>query len=393
MSLFEEDEQYLLPVYGRLSPEIVRGEGMYLYDNTGKKYLDFYSGIAVNTLGHQHPKIREAMSKQMDAYLHLSNYFVAQTSVSLAKRLVEASFAQKVFFSNSGTEANEAMIKLARKYGVSKNPGKMAFVAVEAGFHGRTLGGLSMTGTNKYKTQFGPLLTGITHIPQNSIEALEAAVNENTCGIILEIIQGEGGIRAITAEFAEKIKELAERYDVLILVDEVQTGLMRTGKLFAYQHFSLTPDVMTLAKGLGGGLPLGAMLVGEKALDVLHKGEHGSTFGGNPLACSAGDAVMEVITEPGFEEHVHKMSELLTNGLTELKSRYPEKIGEIRSFGLMIGVEVGDKAIEIRDLAMDRGLLLNVTSGTVLRLLPALILNREDVKLFLRILEDVLKEV
>lgn len=393
MSQREEDERYILPVYGRLHPEIVRGEGMYLYDATGKKYLDFYSGIAVNTLGHGHPKIMAALSKQMGAYLHLSNYFTSETSVRLAKRLVEASFASKVYFANSGTEANEAMIKLARKYGVAKNPLKHDFVAIDGGFHGRTLGGLSMTGNLKYKTQFGPLLTGVTHIPQNDLDALEAAVTDATCGIILEIIQGEGGVRAITPEFAEKIKELARRHDALILVDEVQTGLMRTGKLFAYEHYDLTPDVVTLAKGLGGGLPLGAMLVGATVADTLLKGEHGSTFGGNPMACAAGDTVLEVITQPDFAEQVHQMSNLLVTGLRTLSGKYPDKIGEVRSYGLMIGVDVGEKALELRDVAQGKGLLLNITAGTVLRLLPALILTQGDVELFLELLGASLEEV
>lgn len=393
MNRLEEDERYILPVYGRLTPEIVRGEGMYLFDKNGKKYLDFYSGIAVNILGQRHPKILEAINHQMEAYLHLSNYFASGSSVRLAKRLVDHSFASKVFFANSGTEANEAMIKLARKYGVSKNPEKHGFVAVSAGFHGRTLGGLSLTGTDKYKTQFGPLLTGVSHVPLNDPDALEAAVTDATCGIILEIIQGEGGVRAITREFAQKITELSARHDALVLVDEVQTGLMRTGTLFAYEQYPLQPDVLTLAKGLGGGLPLGAMLVGEKVEGVLLKGEHGSTFGGNPLACAAGEAVLEVITGEGFKEQVAVMSERLTAGLHALAKKYPEKLGEIRSYGLMIGVEAGDKALALRDIALTKGLLLNVTSGTVLRLLPALILTQEDIALFLELLEASLKEI
>lgn len=393
MSQRDDDQRYILPVYGRLAPEIVRGEGMYLYDTTGKQYLDFYSGIAVNTLGHGHPLIMAALTKQMGAYLHLSNYFTSGTTVRLAKQLVESSFATKVFFANSGTEANEAMIKLARKFGVSKNPAKHDFVAVTGGFHGRTLGGLSLTGTEKYKTQFGPLLSGVTHVPQNDLDALEAAVTDNTCGIMLEIIQGEGGVRSITPEFAEKVQELAQRHDALILVDEVQTGLMRTGKLFAYEHFRIKPDVLTLAKGLGGGLPLGAMLVGEKAEGILLPGEHGSTFGGNPLACAAGEAVMTVISAEGFADHVNQMSELLVAGLEALAVRQPGKIGEIRSYGLMIGVEVGDKALKLRDSALTKGLLLNVTAGTVLRLLPALILTKEDIELFLQLLEAALEEV
>ena len=391
MDTFREDKEYILNLYKRLPLEIVRGEGLYLYDAEGKAYLDFYSGIAVNALGQRHPKVMEAINGQLESFLHLSNYFTAPSLVNLAKTLVENSFASKVFFSNSGTEANEAMIKLAKKYGKEKSPSKVNFVALERGFHGRTLGGMTLTGNESNIEKFSPLMPGVRHVPLNDVHALIDAVDSDTCGIVFEVLQGEAGVKLLSEEFMETIKALAAKYDALILVDEVQTGLMRTGKLFAYEHFNLQPDVMTLAKALGGGLPLGAMLVSERLEGVLLPGDHGSTFGGNPLAAAAGNAIMSVILENGFEDNVNRMSGLLFAGLQELKNKFPEFILEIRGLGLMIGIDAGEYAMMIRDEAMDRGILLNVTNSTVIRLLPALILTEKEVNLFLETLEIILK--
>lgn len=391
MDTYSEDKEYILNLYQRLPLEIVKGEGLYLYDAEGKAYLDFYSGIAVNALGQRHPKVMEAIKSQLESFLHLSNYFTAPSLVDLAKTLVEKSFASKVFFSNSGTEANEAMIKLAKKYGKEKSPSKVNFVALERGFHGRTLGGMTLTGNELSKENFSPLMPGVRHVPLNDVDALISAVDSDTCGIVFEILQGEAGVKLLTEEFIETIKELATKYDALILVDEVQTGLMRTGKLFAYEHFNLQPDVMTLAKALGGGLPLGAMLVSKRLEDVLKPGDHGSTFGGNPLAAAAGNAIISVIMEEGLEENVNNMSGLLFTGLQELKNKFPKYILEIRGLGLMIGIDAGEYAMRIRDEAMDRGVLLNVTNSSVIRLLPALILTEKEVNLFLETLEKVLK--
>lgn len=391
MDTFREDKEFILNLYKRLPLEIVRGEGLYLYDAEGKAYLDFYSGIAVNALGQRHPKVMEAINRQLESFLHLSNYFTAPSLVTLAKTLVENSFASKVFFSNSGTEANEAMIKLAKKYGKEKSPSKVNFVALERGFHGRTLGGMTLTGNESNIEKFSPLMPGVRHVPLNDVDALIDAVDSDTCGIVFEVLQGEAGVKLLSEEFMETIKALAAKYDALILVDEVQTGLMRTGKLFAYEHFNLQPDVMTLAKALGGGLPLGAMLVSERLEGVLLPGDHGSTFGGNPLAAAAGNAIMSVILEDGFEDNVNRMSGLLFAGLQELKKRYPEIILEVRGLGLMIGIDAGEYAMMIRDEAMDRGILLNVTNSTVIRLLPALILTEKEVNLFLETLKIILK--
>lgn len=393
MTWREEGQKYILPLYGRLPLDIVRGEGMYLFDSQGKRYLDFYSGIAVNTLGHGHPEVLAAVEEQMKKYFHLSNYFVTESQVELAKLLVENSFAGKVFFANSGTEANEAMIKLARKYGREISPHKYRFVALNRGFHGRTLGGLSLTANPAYKEQFGELMPGVTHVDLNDAEALERAVDENTCGIIFEVIQGEGGLQGVTPKFVEKIKEVAKKHNALILVDEVQTGLLRTGKLFAYEHLELVPDALTLAKGLGGGLPIGALLVSPRLENVLKPGDHGSTFGGNPVAAAAGAAVMRVLLQPEFQENVWECSNLLRKGLEGLQMKYPEIIREIRGRGLMLGVEVGSHALTIRDFAQEEGLLLNITGKTVLRLLPALILTKVEIEEFLRILDNGIRKI
>ena len=393
MNLFEMDREYLLPLYRRLPVQLVRGEGMHLYDDTGKPYLDFAAGIAVNALGYGHPRVLEAMKAQMEQYLHISNYFPSPSLAGLAKLLVEHSFGARVFFANSGTEANEAMIKLARKHGRSRHPDKVKFVALERSFHGRTHGGMTLTGNPAYRTQFAPLMEGVVHVPLNDAKALAAAVDDDTCGIFLEPIQGESGVRPLSQEFVAAVKAAAERHDALILLDEVQTGLLRTGKLFAYQHFDLVPDAMTLAKALGGGLPLGAMVVSKRLEHVLAPGDHGSTFGGNPLAGAAGKALLEVLLEDGFEEHVNAMADRLQAGLLQRMQQHPQRILEIRGKGLMLGVEVGPHAVAIRGEALSRGLILNVTGGTVLRLLPPLILEEADVAAFFEIFDATLQVV
>lgn len=393
MALIDDDKKYVLNLYNRLPLEIIDAEGMYLTDVDGRKFLDFYSGIAVNILGHQHPKVMEAVKKQVDSYLHLSNYFVAPSTVELAKSLVENSFANKVFFANSGTEANEAMIKVAKKYGREKDPDKVNFVSLESGFHGRTIGGLSLTGNEKYKAQFAPVMPGVKHVPLNDLSALENAVDEHTCGIMFEVVQGEAGIRLVTEEFINKVKTLAQKYDVLILIDEVQTGLFRTGKLFAYEYFDIVPDIVTLAKGLGGGLPIGAMLVSERLEEVLSPGDHGTTFGGNPVAAAAGKALLDIILENDFQEHIHHMSQLLFKELIKLQQKYPTIILEVRGLGLMIGVDVGIHAAKIKDAAFKKGVLLNVTGKSVIRLLPAFVVEEKDIQLFLDTFEEVMEEL
>lgn len=388
-----EDRKYILNVYKRNKLKIVKGKGSYLYDEKGDKYLDMYSGIAVNNLGLSNPELLSRITEQSSKYIHLSNYFVSEPTVNLAKVLVESSFASKVFFTNSGTESNEAAIKLARKFGRSYHEDKVEMLTAYNSFHGRTNGSLALTGQEKYQKDFRPLLPKINHFKFNSIEELTEKVNKNTCGVFLEIIQGEGGIREVSGEFIETLVKLSKEYNFLIIIDEIQTGLGRTGDLFAYEKFELRPHIVTLAKSLGGGMPLGAMLVREDIEDILKPGDHGSTFGGNPVACAAGEYVMETVLKKDFINEVRNKSDYIFKRLKELKGKYSDIIKELRGRGLMIGIDVGDYAEDIKSKALDKKLLLNVTSGSVIRLLPALTIETKEIKEFFTKFTEILSEI
>lgn len=378
-----EDKEYVLNLYKRLDLQIVNGAGSYLYDKQGNKYLDMFSGIAVNSLGQGNEKIKEAIIAQLNEYSHLSNFFISRPVASLAKLLVQNSFASKVFFSNSGAEANEAALKLVRKYGRSINKEKVEVLTFFNSFHGRTYGGLSLTGQDKYKDSFRPVIPDINHLNFNDIKDLNEKVCDKTCAVFLEIVQGEGGIRELSQEYVQTLVSLSRKFNFLIVVDEIQTGLYRTGKLFAYEHLDFTPHIVTLAKALGGGLPLGAMLVSKDIEEVLKPGDHGSTFGGNPVSCAAGEAVMKIMLNIAFQQAVKENSDYLLYRLQELKEEFPQVITDIRGKGLMIGLEVGQYAETIKKRALQDFLLLNVTSGTVIRLLPPLNISKEDIDIFI----------
>lgn len=389
--LYDQDKTYVLNLYNRLNINIVKGEGSYLYDDQGHSYLDMFSGIAVNNLGHGNPIIRAAVMNQMDRYFHLSNFFPSEPVVALAKLLVENSFASKVFFSNSGTEANEAAIKLARKYGHSKHADKTELLSFNGSFHGRTLGGMTLTGQQKYKKSFKPLLPDVSHVLFNDIQDLESKVSEKTCAFFIEMIQGEGGITEVSEEFMVELVMLSKKFDFMIIVDEIQTGLGRAGDLFAYEKFEFTPHIVTLAKSLGGGLPLGAMLVAQELESILLPGDHGSTFGGNPVACAAGTAVMKILTSDGFLEDVKSKSMYLIKQLNEIALAHPEIIKEVRGRGLIIGIEMSDDhANIIKTKALEKGLLLNVTRGNVIRLLPPLTISYSELDQFLMLFNSLI---
>lgn len=389
--LYDQDKTYVLNLYNRLNINIVKGNGSYLYDDQGHSYLDMFSGIAVNNLGHGNPIIRAAVMNQMDRYFHLSNFFPSEPVVALAKLLVENSFASKVFFSNSGTEANEAAIKLARKYGHSKHADKTELLSFNGSFHGRTLGGMTLTGQQKYKKSFKPLLPDVSHVLFNDIQDLESKVSEKTCAFFIEMIQGEGGITEVSEEFMVELVMLSKKFDFMIIVDEIQTGLGRAGDLFAYEKFEFTPHIVTLAKSLGGGLPLGAMLVAQELDSVLLPGDHGSTFGGNPVACAAGTAVMKILTSDGFLEDVKSKSMYLIKQLNEIALAHPEIIKEVRGRGLIIGIEMSDDhANIIKTKALEKGLLLNVTRGNVIRLLPPLTISYSELDQFLMLFNSLI---
>ncbi len=389
--LYDQDKTYVLNLYNRLNINIVNGEGSYLYDDQGNSYLDMFSGIAVNNLGHGNPAVKVAVIKQMDLYFHLSNFFPSESVISLAKVLVENSFASKVFFSNSGTEANEAAIKLARKYGLSKHIDKTEMLSLHGSFHGRTVGGMTLTGQEKYKESFKPILPGVSHVLFNDCQDLASKVSDKTCAFFIEMIQGEGGITEVSEEFMTELVELSKKHDFLIIVDEIQTGLGRAGDLFAYEKFEFTPHIVTLAKSLGGGLPIGAMLVAPELESVLLPGDHGSTFGGNPVAAAAGTAVLDILTSNGFLDDVKSKSIYLIKRLNEIALAHPEIIREVRGRGLIIGIEMyDDLANKVKAESLAKGLLLNVTRGNVIRLLPPLTISYAELDLFLSIFESLL---
>lgn len=392
-NLLVEDGRYLLNVYRRLPLCVDTTDGSHLVDTTGKRYLDMVGGIAVNGLGYGNAAIREAITTQLDRYIHLSNFFASPAVVELARMLTEVTFASKVFFTNSGTEAVEAALKLVRKYGQGVSPDKIEVISLHDSFHGRTFGGLSLTGQPKYAVPFGPGVPGIRHIKINDVTDLKENVSASTCAVFLEMIQGESGVRPLSREFITAVREAANRYDFCIVADEIQTGLGRTGDLFAHQYYDFTPDIMTIGKSLGGGLPLGAMLVSPRLESVLGPGDHGSTFGGNPVACAAGAVVLRTVSRQDFLLDIKAKGKALVTALRSIRTEYPHVIGEIRGRGLMLGIEVGRYAKELQAQALQQGVLMNVTNGTVIRLLPPLTISHSELHEFVSVFRQVIAAV
>ncbi len=389
INLHEKDKEYVLNTYNRSDLIITRAENSYLYDIKGNKYLDMYTGISVNNLGHD-KNIVDVMFNQASNYIHLSNYFVSEPVVNLAKLSVENSFASKVFFTNSGTESNEAAIKVCKKYGRRYSENKYELLSAYNSFHGRTNGGLSLTGKRIYQKDFMPLLPGINNFEYNDINSLREQVNENTCGLFLEMIQGEGGIIEISQDFIDEAIRLSKKHNFLIVIDEIQTGLGRTGDLFAFEKYGFIPDIVTLSKSLGGGLPLGAMLLREGLEDIFKPGDHGSTFGGNPVACACGEYILFKLLKTDLLEEVGEKSKYLKMKLHELKDKYPSVIKGVRGRGLMVGIDVGEHIESIKKISKEKKLLLNSTSVTVIRLLPSLYITKDELNEFLSVFEDAI---
>lgn len=366
------------------------GEGCYLYDTSGKKYLDCLAGIGVNALGHQHPKIKAAISKQLDRNLHLFGYFLQDVHHSLAEMLVENSCADRVFFTNSGTESTEGALKLAKKWG--KLNGRENIVCFNGGFHGRSIGALSVTAQPKKQENFEPLMPNVVAIDQ-TIYDLRRTLGKNTAAIIFELISGEGGVIPIADAIAAEIMELKKEFGFLIIVDEIQTGIGRTGSLFAHTQFGVEPDIIACAKMLGGGLPLGAFLLKEELADVFSAGEHGSTFGGNPLAVAAGNAVLNELLNNGLLEHVRRQSNYAMAHLAKLQDEFPQIISEFRCKGLMIGIDVGEIAPQVMQACLERGLIVNATQNKTVRLLPPLIISNAELDEAFATLRDVLAAI
>jgi len=383
-------DKYVAKTYARTPIALVKGRGCKVWDADGKEYLDFLCGIAVNSLGHCHPAIVKAIKQQAQQLLHVSNLYHIQPQAELARDLCRHCFADRAFFCNSGAEANEAAIKLARRYGQEKMGGKYEIISTHNSFHGRTLATLAATGQEKVRAGYDPLPAGFRQVPYNDLGAVEAAIDgQKTIAILIEPIQAEGGVIVANEIYMLGLRELCDQRGLLLIFDEVQTGLGRTGKLFGYEHFGVKPDIMTLAKALGGGLPLGAMLARDEVANSFGPGSHASTFGGNPVSCAAGLAVMNALLNEGVLRNCVQMGKYLVRGLEGLKKRF-SFIREIRGKGLLIGVELTIEGSKIADACVKEGLLLNCTASKVLRFAPPLTIKKSDIDRGLAILETVL---
>ena len=383
---------HVAKTYGRYPLVAASGEGCWLTDVDGKRYLDFLAGVAVNNLGHCHPKVVAAIQAQAGTLLHCSNYFHIPQQIELAELLCQHSFGDRVFFCNSGAEANEAALKLVRKYSGEQH-GKNRFEVITAldSFHGRTIGGISATGQDKVRLGFEPVVPGFKYVPFGDIQALRSAITVNTCAIMLEPVQGEGGVNVPPAGYLQAVRDLCDEKQVLLVFDEVQVGCGRTGSLFAYQQDAVEPDVMTLAKALAGGPPIGAMITREKYAEALGPGTHGSTFGGNPLMSAAALATMKVLLEDGILENCIAMGDYLRRQLQALQEKYPF-ILEVRGRGLILGMELTIEGGDMVKTALERGLLINCTVGKVLRFLPPLTVSKAEIDKMVEILDGILVE-
>ena len=383
-------DEYVLPTYTKQDLCLVRGDGIWVEDISGKKYLDFFPGWAVSGIGHRHPRVVSRLTEQLGKILHVSNNYYNELQGLLAKKIIEYSFPGRVFFSNSGAEANEGAIKLARRYG---NPDRYEIITMEGSFHGRTLATLTATGQDKVKEGFSPLPEGFKHVPFNDIDAFTSAITDKTIAVIVEPIQGEGGINVADKDYMQKMSRVCREKDMLLIVDEVQTGMGRTGEMFAYRHFDIEPDAMTLAKSLGGGLPIGALVVNERRLGVLTAGSHASTFGGSPIVCAASLGVFEAIEEEGLLENAVKMGEYIVARISELAGSN-SVVGEAKGIGLMIGVKMNIKdASSVVDECIKEGLLINCTQKNVLRIMPPVTVTREHVDMAVEKLSKALERI
>ena len=387
--LIEQSSKYLCNTYNRYPVVFSKGKGCKLWDVEGKEYLDFVAGLAVCNLGHCHPNVVAAIQGQAERLIHVSNYYHNEPMIELARLLCENSFAEKVFFCNSGAEANEAAIKLARKY-AKENLGleKFEIITMLKSFHGRTMATITATGQERFHKGFEPLLEGFKYVPYNDLEALRGAISERTCAIMMEPIQGEGGVNVPSKEYIQELRKLCNEQGILLIFDEVQTGIGRTGKLFAYEHFGIEPDVMTLAKGLANGVPIGAMLTKDKFASAFVPGTHASTFGGNPLATAAAVAVLRTIENENIIENCQMIGGYLVNRLKGLQKGF-DFIKDVRGMGLLIGMELSFDAGDIVKKCMERGILINYTNGNILRFIPPLIVTADEVDLLINTLEEI----
>ena len=383
----KKESKYVLGTYARMPFVLTHGEGMTVFDSNGKAYLDFGAGIAVNALGHAHPAVVDAIRQQAGQLGHVSNLYHTPPHAELAEALCESSFADKVFFSNSGAEAVEAALKFSRKYCRRHFEDCSEIITFQGGFHGRTYGALSVTPREKYQAPFKPLVPGVTVLPYNDPAAFTSAISPKTCAVIVEPVQGEGGIQVASEKFIKTLRKQCDNFGALLIFDEIQAGLGRTGRLWAHEHYGVEPDIMTSAKALGGGLPIGATLVKKHVADAIEAGDHGSTFGGGPIVCSAALAVLNTVNEPGMLKHIREMGQYLVQSLEAMKA---PGVLQVRGMGLMVGIEFADKVDPIVTEAAQKGVLVLSAGQNVLRLLPPYIVQKQDIDRLIAVLKEIL---
>lgn len=389
-TIIEETEKYYLPVFGRYPMVMELGQGCRVWDNEGNGYVDAFAGIAVNSLGYNHPVLVKAISEQAAKLMHCSNLYYTEIQAKALRVVAEATGMDRIFFANCGAEGNEGAMKLARKYGVSKAPTKYKIISADESFHGRTFDTLAATGHDYYHVGYGPLSPGHVLVPYGDIKALEAQMDDDVCAVLLEPIQGEGGVHVPSDEYLQQVRALCDKHDALLIFDEVQTGVARTGKWFAYMHSGVKPDVLTFAKGIGGGFPVAGFAVPERLAHVFKPGDHGGTFGGNPLACAAVYATLTTIKSEGLVDKVAEKGEYFKNELRKLQEKYPDKVTDVRGCGLMLGMEVAGEGKPIVESCLANNVIVNCTAGNVIRIVPPLIISREEIDIVVAALDKAL---
>lgn len=389
-TIIEETEKYYLPVFGRYPMVMELGQGCRVWDNEGNEYVDAFAGIAVNSLGYNHPVLVKAISEQASKLMHCSNLYYTEIQAKALRVVAEATGMDRIFFANCGAEGNEGAMKLARKYGVSKAPTKYKIISADESFHGRTFDTLAATGHDYYHVGYGPLSPGHVLVSYGDIKALEAQMDDDVCAVLLEPIQGEGGVHVPPAEYLQQVRALCDKHDALLIFDEVQTGVARTGKWFAYMHSGVKPDILTFAKGIGGGFPVAGFAVPERLAHVFKPGDHGGTFGGNPLACAAVYATLTTIKSEGLVDKVAEKGEYFKNELRKLQEKYPDKVTDVRGCGLMLGMEVAGEGKPIVESCLANNVIVNCTAGNVIRIVPPLIISREEIDIVVAALDKAL---
>lgn len=389
-TIIEETEKYYLPVFGRYQMVMELGQGCRVWDNEGNEYVDAFAGIAVNSLGYNHPVLVKAISEQAAKLMHCSNLYYTEIQAKALRVVAEATGMDRIFFANCGAEGNEGAMKLARKYGVSKAPTKYKIISADESFHGRTFDTLAATGHDYYHVGYGPLSPGHVLVPYGDIKALEAQMDDDVCAVLLEPIQGEGGVHVPSDEYLQQVRALCDKHDALLIFDEVQTGVARTGKWFAYMHSGVKPDILTFAKGIGGGFPVAGFAVPERLAHVFKSGDHGGTFGGNPLACAAVYATLTTIKSEGLVDKVAEKGEYFKNKLRKLQEKYPDKVTDVRGCGLMLGMEVAGEGKPIVESCLANNVIVNCTAGNVIRIVPPLIISKEEIDIVVAALDKAL---